>query len=125
MNMFDILKEILVSEKEFNDTNYQGFKKAMSYIKNNLIDSDGNMYLTVNYLIEVKIIIVGSNNITFIKVNVKSYGFDKIYIEKDLLEDKFYRIIDQINERKITPVKFYLIFLNEIHPFYDGNGRTC
>ena len=90
--MFDILKEILVSEKELADTNYQSFKKAMSCIENNLIDSDGNRYLTVNYLIEVKNIIVGSNNITFRKVNVKPYGFEKIYIEKDLIEDKFYRI---------------------------------
>ena len=29
------------------------------------------------------------------------------------------------NERKITPVKFYSIPLNEMHPFYGGNGRTC
>ena len=29
------------------------------------------------------------------------------------------------NERKITPVRFYSIPLNEIHSFYDGNGRTC
>ena len=31
---------------------------------------------------------------------------------------------DKVNE-KITPVKIYSIFLNETHPFYDGNGRTC
>ena len=36
-----------------------------------------------------------------------------------------YRIIDQFHENKIAPVRFYSILLNEIHPFYDGNGRTC
>ena len=40
-------------------------------------------------------------------------------------KDKLYQIIDQFNERKITPTKFYLILLNKIHPFYDRNGRTC
>ena len=44
---------------------------------------------------------------------------------KKLIDDKLYQIIDQFNERKITPTKFYSILLNKIHPFYDGNGRTC
>ena len=48
-----------------------------------------------------------------------------ICLEKDLLEDKPYQIIDQFNERKIrTVLKFYLVFLSKIHPFYNGNGRT-
>ena len=52
-----------------------------------------------------------------------------MYIDKDLIENKLYqfnerKIIDQFNERKITPAKFYSILLNDIHPFYDGNGRT-
>ena len=33
----------------------------MSYIENNLIDSDGNMYLTVDSLIEIYDIITGSS----------------------------------------------------------------
>ena len=38
--------------------------------------------------------------------------------------------MDQFNERKITPrpitpAKFYSQLLNGIHPFYNGNGRTC
>ena len=47
--------------------------------------------------------------------------FDEIYIDKHIIEDKLYRIIDQLNEKKTTPVNFYSIFLNEIR---DGNGRT-
>ena len=66
-----------------------------------------------------------SNNITLRKVNVKPYGFDKMCMGKDLIEDKLYQIIDQFNKRKITPVKFYSIFLNKIHLFYDENGRAC
>ena len=45
-------------------------------------------------------------------------------MDKDLVENSLYQIIDQFSERKITTVKLYLIILNKIHPFYDGNGRT-
>ena len=43
-----------------------------------------------------------------------------MYMDKDLIEGKFYQIIDQLNERKITSV----ILLNKIHKRYNGNGRT-
>ena len=82
------------------------------------------MYLTVDYLIEINNIITGSN-ITLRKVNVKPYGFDKMYMDKELIEDKIYQIIGQFNKRKITTAKFYSVLLNKTHSFYDGNGRTC
>ena len=75
------------------------------------------MYLTVDSLIEINNIITGSNNITLRKANVKPYGFDKMYMDKDFVEDRLYQIIDQINERKITSAKFYSILLNKIYPF--------
>ena len=94
-------------------------------IENNLIDSDGGTYLTDDSLIEINNIITGSNNISLRKFNVKPYGFNKMYIHKELIEDKLYQIIDQFNERTFTSTKFYSIVLNKIHPFYDGNGKTC
>ena len=41
--MFDVIKEILMSEKEFSETNYKRLQKALKtvYIETNLIDSDG------------------------------------------------------------------------------------
>ena len=83
------------------------------------------MHLTVDSLKEIYNIITSSNNITLRKVNVKPYGFDEMYVDKELIEDKLYQIIDQFNERKIMSAKFYSILLNRKHPFYDGNGRTC
>ena len=97
----------------------------MVYVENNLVDSDGGVYLTVDSLMEIDNIIIGSNNITLRKVNVKPYGFYKMYIDKELMEDKLYQIINQFSERKIAYTKFYSILLNKIHPFYYGNGRTC
>ena len=104
--MFDVIKEILISEKNFAKTNYKKIQKVLVYIENNLIDSDGGMYLTVDSLIEINNIITGSNNITLRKFNLKSYGFDKMYIDKELIEDKIYQIIHQFNERKIASTKF-------------------
>ena len=48
--MYDVIKEILISEKEFNETNYKRFQKALVYEKKNLVDTDGGMYLTVHSL---------------------------------------------------------------------------
>ena len=123
--MFDVIKEILISKKEFTDTNYKRFQKVLVYIENDLIDSDGGMYLIADSLIEKNNIITGTNNITLRKVDVKPYGFDKMYMDKELIENNLYEIIDRFSERKITSTKSYSIPLNKIHLFYDGNGRMC
>ena len=65
-----------------------------------MIASGSKIYLTVASLIKIEIIITGSNNITLRKVIVKQYGFDKIYMDIDLREDKLYQIIDQFNKNK-------------------------
>ena len=41
------------------------------------------------------------------------------------IESELYRLVDQFNERQITPRRFCDIFLDKIHPFADGNRRTC
>ena len=42
--MFDVIKEILVSKKQFTESNYKILWKALVYKESNLIDSDGSMY---------------------------------------------------------------------------------
>ena len=49
--MFDVIKELLTSEKEFIETDYNRLQKALVYKENNLIDPDGSMYLTIDSLI--------------------------------------------------------------------------
>ena len=89
----------------------------MVYIKNNLIDTDGVIYLTVDSLIKVNNIKTGLNNITLRKVSVKLYEFNKINMNKKLIDNKLYQIIDQFNGRKVTSTKFYSILLMKMHPF--------
>ena len=69
-------------------------------------------------------IITGLNNITLRKVNVKPYGYDTMYMDKALIEDKVYQLIDQLHERKLIHKDFYFALLDNIHPFYDGSRTT-
>ena len=57
-------------------------------MKANLIDSVGYMYLIVDSLIEINNIITDSNNMTLIKINLKSFGFDKTCMDKYLTDDR-------------------------------------
>ena len=66
-----------------------------------MIDTDGGMYLKDDYLTEMNNIMTDSNNITLRKVNVKPYGFDKMYMDKELIEDKSYQIIDHSMKEKL------------------------
>ena len=83
------------------------------------------MYLAVGSLIDINNIITVSNNITLIKVNVKRCGYEKMYMDKDLIENKLCQLVDQFNERAINHRYFYSTVLTNIHLFCDGNGRTC
>ena len=60
-----MLEKILVSEKELSDINFQRMKNTLVYIKNNLIDSDDNMYLTADSLTDLNNITTSSKNITW------------------------------------------------------------
>ena len=44
---------------------------------------------------------INLNNITIRNVNVKSNWCDKMYIDKDVIEDKLYQLIDQFNKKKL------------------------
>ena len=83
-----MLEKTLVSEKELSDINFERLKNVLVYLKNNLIDSDDNMYLTVDSLIDMNNVITGSNNIILRKVNVKLCGYNKMYMGKDLIDNK-------------------------------------
>ena len=74
-----------------------------------MIGSNGSMYLTVEFLTEINniiIIIIGSSNISLRKISFKSYGLDKMYMDKYLMEEKVYQIADQLNEIKNANVRF-------------------
>ena len=65
---------------KLDESNYKRLESFLVDIKNSLIDSDGGMYLTVAFLIEINDIITGSN-----KANIKPCGFGKLYMDGKLI----------------------------------------
>ena len=102
-----LLKKKLVSEKKLSDITFEKLKKCWCTLR---IDTD-NIYLTVDSLIDINNIISNSNNITLRKVNFTKCECDKIYMNKGLIEDEMYKLIDQFNERKINQRGFYSVLL--------------
>ena len=98
---------------------------AREFKNQELINKEGDLFLTVDSLIRVNNLITGSHNMHLRQINVKPAFYNKQYMDFTRIELKLYRLIDQFNERKITPRTFCDIFLDKIHPFADGNGRTC
>ena len=116
---------ILHEEKEFNQDNFHRMVKAHKYIQEELLTAEGDLFLTVDSLIFLNNIITNSNNTFLRQVNVKPAGYKKQYMHFSQIESELYRLIDQFNDRFISKRCFFIKFLNEIHPFLDGNGRLA
>ena len=100
-------------------------KSALKYKNFCLTDKTGDLFLKVDSLIILKNIITGSRNITLRDINVKAASFGKVYMDKSLIKPALYQLVGEFNERKVTHKEFCNTFLSLIHPFQDGNGRTC
>ena len=122
---FKSLLTILNEETELNCTNFIRIIKACNFKDTELINKDGDLYLTVDSLIRINNFITGSHNIQLRQINVKPSFRDKQYMDFTRIESELYILVDKFNERQITPRRFCNIFLDKIHPFSDGNGRTC
>ena len=46
-------------------------------------------------------------------------------MDKSLIEAALYSLVDESNDRIILNKDFCRSSLDQIHPFQDGNGRTC
>ena len=122
---FKSLLTILNEENELNYINFIRMIRACNFKDNELINNDGDLYLTVDSLIRINNLITDSHNIQLRQINVKPAFYDKQYMDFTRIESELYRLVDQFNERKITARTFCDIFLDKIYPFADENGRTC
>ena len=89
-----------------------------------LTDKIGNLFLTLDSLIRINNLITKSFNNKLRNVNVKPRGYDKEYMDFYLTEAALHGLIDNFNLGRIKEKTFVETFL-QIHPFLDGNGRTC
>ena len=90
-----------------------------------MVTQEGDLFLTVDSLITLNNIITDSTNLSLRFVNVKPAFYNKQYLDFTKIESELYNLVDQYNDRYITNRQFCQIFLDRIHPFHDGNGRTC
>ena len=121
----DSLFKILNEESELNNKNLFQIMLARNFKNKELVSKDGDLFLTVDSLIRINNYITASNNTQLRQINVKPELYNKQYMDFTRIESELYRLVDQFNERQITPRRFCDIFLDKIHPFADGNGRTC
>ena len=105
-NKTDKLQIILLEEGEFTDHNYELMQSALEY----WIDKNGKLFLIVDSLITLNNIITDSQNLFLRDVNVKPAGFDKMYLDKTLIESALYQLFDKFNDRKLTQYQFSNIF---------------
>ena len=121
----EALLKILNEEGELNNKNLFQMLLARQFKNKELVNKDGDLFLTVDSLIRINNYITDSHNIQLRKINVKPTFYDKQYMDFTRIESELYRLVDQFKERKVTARTFCDIFLDKIHPFADGNGRTC
>ena len=122
---FKSLLTILNKENELNFINFIRMIRACNFKDKELINKDGDLYLTVDSLIRINNLITDTNNIQLRQINVKPAFHDKQYMDFSRIESELYTLVDKFNKRQITPRCFCNIFLDKIHPFSGGNGRTC
>ena len=119
------LIKILKEQDEFNVRNAMRMKYACNFKNQELINKDRDLFLTVDSLIRINNIITNSHNLHLRRHNVKPAGYNKQYMDANRIEAELYSLVDKFNNRRITPRAFCDTFLDKIHPFADGNGRTC
>ena len=121
----DALQKILIEEGKYSDINYYFMQTTLKYKNIQLTNKNGNLFLTVDSLIALNNIITGSQHFGLRDINVKPVGYSKIYMDKSLVEAALYCLVDQFNDRIISHKDFCGTFLDQIHPFQDGNDTTC
>ena len=122
---FLALIKILKEEGEFNVQNVMRMKYARDFKNQEFINIDRDLFLTVDSLIRINNIIINSHNLHLRRHNVKPAGYNKQYMDASRIETELYSLIDKFNNTKTTSRTFCNTFLDKIHPFADGNRRTC
>ena len=121
----EILVKILNEEGELTKKNIFRMILALQFKNKELLNQDGDLFLTVDSLITLNNFVTGSRNIQLRQINVKPAFYDKEYMDFTKIEPELYLLVDKFNERQISTRTFCDEFLDKIHPFSDGNGRTC
>ena len=119
------LIKILKEEGTFNIQNVMRMKYARDFKNQELVNKDGDLFLTVDSLIGINNIITTSHNLHLRHHNVKPAGYNNQYMDASKIETELFSLVDKFNDRRRISRTFCDTFLDKIHPFADGNVRTC
>ena len=119
------LIKILKEEDKFNVQNTMQMKYTHDFKNQELVNKDGDLFLIVDSLIRINNITTNSHNLHLRRHKVKLTSYNKQHMVVGRIEAELYSLFDKFNNRRITPRAFCDTFLDKIHPFADGNGRTC
>ena len=107
---FKSLLTILNEENELNFINFIRMIRACNFKDNELINKDGDLYLTVDSLIRINNLITETNNIQLRQINVKPAFHDKQYMDFSRIESELYTRVDKFNQRQIHLDAFVIYF---------------
>ena len=116
------INRILTEEREQSEINFRRMENALAYKRK--LEKGGQLFLSVDSLITINNIILNVNSFGLRKHDVKPAGYNRKYMSFYHILPALTGLIDNFNAGKIIPKTFVETFL-KIHPFADGNGRTC
>ena len=116
------INRILTEEQELSQINFRRMEKALFFKRS--LEIEGRLLLSVDSLITINKIILNANNLELRKQDVKPAGYNRKYMSFYNILPALTGLIDTFNDGKVMPKTFVETFL-KIHPFADGNGRTC
>ena len=116
------INRILTEEREQSEINFRRMENTLAYKRK--LETGGQLFLSVDSLITINNIILNVNNFGLRKHDVKPAGYNRKYMSFYHILPALTGLIDNFNAGKIIPKTFVETFL-KIHPFADGNGRTC
>ena len=92
------LIKILDEEKELSNINLIKMISTCTFKNKELINADGDLFLTVDSLITISNYITGSRTIQLRQVNVRpAFYFNKQYMDFTKIEPELYKLVDQFN----------------------------
>ena len=95
----EILVKILNEEGELSEKNLFQMMLAVQFKNKELLNQDGDLFLTVDSLITLNNFVRDSHNIQLRQINVKPAFYNKQYMDFTKIESELYLLVDKFNER--------------------------
>ena len=97
---FKSLLKILNEENELNYINFIRMIKACNFKDNELINNDGDLYLTVDSLITLNNLITDSHNIQLRQIYAKPAFYDKQYMDFTRKDQNYTHLLINLTKDK-------------------------